>query len=142
MILGQGLFGLIALALWVYCIFDVISTDQSKIQNLPKMVWLLIVVFVPAIGAIAWLLLGRPRGASFRPRSTEYRPDASPTQPEPPQGFPERPIPDADYQRRREEAIRRHQEEREEELKAREAELRRLEDELRRREQGPDEPDK
>jgi hypothetical protein len=140
-VLGRGIFALAALALWVYCVFDVIRTDQSNIQNLPKMAWLMIVILVPPIGPIAWLLLGRPRGTSFRLSSTEYRPDAPPA-PREQQGFPERQIPDADYQRRREEAIRRHQEEREEELKAREEELKRLEEELRRREQGLGDPDK
>jgi hypothetical protein len=137
-IFGQGFFGLVILALWVYCIFDVISTDQSRIQNLPKLVWLLIVVLIPPIGPIAWLLLGRPRGASFKVGSGELRTSTPSPPPEP--TVTERPPPDPDYQRRREEAIRKHQEEREEELKAREAELRRLEDELRRREQGLDEP--
>ncbi len=138
MIFGQGFFTLVILALWVYCIFDVISTDQSRIQNLPKLVWLLIVVLIPPIGPIAWLLLGRPRGASLRVGSGELRTSAPPPPAEP--TVTERPPVDPDYQRRREEAIRKHQEEREEELKAREAELRRLEDELRRREQGLDEP--
>ncbi len=139
MIFGQGFFGLVILALWVYCIFDVISTEQSRIQNLPKLVWLLIVVLIPPIGPIAWLLLGRPRGASFKVGASEQRTE-SPAPPAVPPSFTERPAPDPDYQRRREEAIRKHQEEREEELKAREAELRRLEDKLRRREQGLDEP--
>jgi len=138
LIFGQGFFGLVILALWVYCIFDVISTEQSRIQNLPKLVWLLIVVLIPPIGPIAWLLLGRPRGAGLKVGSGELRTSAPPPPAEP--TVTERPPPDPDYQRRREEAIRKHQEERDEELKAREAELRRLEDELRRREQGLDEP--
>ncbi len=140
MIFGQGFFGLIVLMLWVYCIFDVISTEQSRVQNLPKLVWLLIVVLIPPIGPIAWLLLGRPRGASFKVGSGEYRASSPSPPPEPPPT--ERPPPDPDYQRRREEAIRKHHEEREEEIKAREAELRRLEEELRRREQGLDDTGK
>jgi hypothetical protein len=137
-IFGQGFFGLVILALWVYCIFDVISTDQARIQNLPKLVWLLIVVLIPPIGPIAWLLLGRPRGASFKVGANEHR-SSTPPPPPPEPTVTERPPPDPDYQRRRDEAIRKHQEEREEELKAREAELRRLEDKLRRRDQGLDE---
>jgi len=140
LIFGQGFFGLVILALWVYCIFDVISTEQSRIQNLPKFIWLLIVVVIPPIGPIAWLLLGRPRGASFKVGSGEVRPSRQQSPPEP--TVTERPPPDPDYQRRREEAIRKHHEEREAELKAREAELKRLEDELRRREQGLEDTDK
>jgi len=72
-ILGGGLIGLAVLALWVYCIFDVIATDDAVIRSLPKVVWLLIVIFVPTIGSIAWLLLGRPENAGFAPGGSTYR---------------------------------------------------------------------
>ena len=74
MIYGGGLFALVALGLWVYCIFDVISTEESVMRNLPKIVWLLIVIFVPTVGSIAWLLLGRPQNAGFAPGDTRTRP--------------------------------------------------------------------
>ena len=84
MFVGGGLVGLVLLALWAYCVFDVISTDEALTRNLPKIVWLLIVIFVPPIGSIAWLLLGRPENAGLRPGDTSYRnrrplgPDDSP----------------------------------------------------------------
>lgn len=59
--------------LWVYCILDVIATDAALIRNMPKMVWLVIVFFVPDIGSIAWLALGRPAYAGWRPGDTDYR---------------------------------------------------------------------
>lgn len=65
---------LIAFALWIYCIFDVIATEEMLIRNLPKTIWLMIVIFVPTVGAIAWLLLGRPPYAGFRPGDTSTRP--------------------------------------------------------------------
>ncbi|MQB01398.1 MAG: hypothetical protein GEU78_14085 [Actinobacteria bacterium] len=61
------MFFLAALALWVYCIFDVVSTDESLTRNLPKIVWLMLVIFVPTVGSIAWLVLGRPVDAGFTP---------------------------------------------------------------------------
>lgn len=64
---------LIALCLWVYCVFDVIATEEMLIRNLPKTMWLLIVIFVPTVGALAWLLLGRPPYAGFRPGDTSPR---------------------------------------------------------------------
>lgn len=73
MIIGGGLFALAVLVLWVYCIFDVIATDESMARNLPKVMWLLIVIFVPTIGSIAWLILGRPEGAGFAPGDSTYR---------------------------------------------------------------------
>ena len=74
MFLGEGLFGLALLVLWVYCIFDVIATDETLMRNLPKIVWLIIVIVVPDIGSLAWLLLGRPPRAGYMPGDTSVRP--------------------------------------------------------------------
>ena len=71
---GPELGGLILLALWVYCIFDVIATDESLVRNVPKGLWLLIVIFLPDIGSLAWLFLGRPQYAGWRPGDTTARP--------------------------------------------------------------------
>jgi hypothetical protein len=63
---GDGVVGLALLVLWIFCILDVISTEEVLCRNLPKYVWLLIVIILPDVGSIAWLLLGRPVGAGFR----------------------------------------------------------------------------
>jgi hypothetical protein len=63
----DGVAALLLLFLWIYCVIDVISTDSVVIRNLPKTVWLMIVLFIPDIGSIAWLLLGRPERAGFWP---------------------------------------------------------------------------
>ena len=78
MFLGEGLFGLALLVLWVYCIFDVIATDEALMRNLPKIVWLIIVIIIPDIGSLAWLLLGRPPRAGYMPGDTSVRPQARP----------------------------------------------------------------
>ncbi len=65
MLLFDGTFGLVMLGLWLFCIIDVITTDQSRIRNLPKLTWLLIVLLLPDIGSIIWLVAGHtwePRG--------------------------------------------------------------------------------
>ena len=66
MIFGDGIVALALLVLWIFCILDVISTEDVLCRNLPKYVWLLIVIILPDVGSIAWLLLGRPVGAGFR----------------------------------------------------------------------------
>ena len=66
MLFGDGVVGLALLVLWIFCILDVISTEEVLCRNLPKYVWLLIVIILPDVGSIAWLLLGRPVGAGFR----------------------------------------------------------------------------
>jgi hypothetical protein len=62
--------GLITLALWVFCIIDVITTDEWRVRNLPKWGWLLVVLLLPDIGSIAWLIAGHPWESRTRaPRS-------------------------------------------------------------------------
>ncbi len=53
--------GLALLALWLYCLFDVITTPEQDVRNLPKFLWVLIVILLADIGALTWLLVGRPR---------------------------------------------------------------------------------
>lgn len=61
--------GLITLALWVYCLIDIITCPEAGIRHLPKMGWLIVVILIPTVGALLWLFAGRPphEGA---PRST------------------------------------------------------------------------
>ncbi|MBX6384178.1 MAG: PLDc_N domain-containing protein [Microbispora sp.] len=53
--------GLALLALWLYCLFDVITTPEEDVRNLPKFMWVFIVVLLADVGALTWLLVGRPR---------------------------------------------------------------------------------
>src|SRR5439155_18064938 len=46
-------FGVLLLAIWVFAIFDVIKTDRELCRNLPKELWLLLVIILPDVGAIA-----------------------------------------------------------------------------------------
>ena len=70
---GGGLIALALLGFWLWAIFDVISTDESRVRNLPKGLWLVLVIFLGDIGSVAWLLLGRPEGASFSPGGKTMR---------------------------------------------------------------------
>ena len=49
------------LILWIYCIYDVITTDDAIIRHLPKVVWLIVVILLADIGSLLWLALGRPQ---------------------------------------------------------------------------------
>lgn len=72
-LLGTGVVGIVLFALWIFCVLDVIASDEALIRNLPKLVWLMIVIFVPAVGSVAWLAVGRPPYAGWRPGDTERR---------------------------------------------------------------------
>ena len=73
--------------LWIYCVFDVIATEEALVRNMPKMMWLLVVIILPAVGAVAWLVLGRPQKAGFVPGDTNYRKPIRPRGPEDSPGF-------------------------------------------------------
>ncbi|KIQ07945.1 hypothetical protein ASG56_15695 [Rhodococcus sp. Leaf7] len=57
--------GLLIAVLWIFCLIDVITADEGGIRHLPKTVWLLLVVFLPLAGSIAWLAAGRPVGGGI-----------------------------------------------------------------------------
>jgi len=123
--LGGGLVGIALLALWAYCIFDVISTDEALMRNMPKVLWLIVVVVLPTVGSVAWLLLGRPEGAGLRPGDTStYR------APRVIRRAPRAPDDDPIFLARLDDETKR--------LKAWEDDLKRREDDLRRRDEDND----
>lgn len=57
---------LLVLVLEIYCLVDVISSRDDEIRNLPKVAWLLLVLFFPFVGSIAWLVAGKPQAVAPR----------------------------------------------------------------------------
>ena len=57
---------IIEIGLVIYCLIDAIQTPDAEVRNLPKWGWILLILFIPWIGPIAWLVAGRPRGGSAR----------------------------------------------------------------------------
>lgn len=117
------------LAILVFCLIDCIQTDSSRVRNLPKTFWVLIIIVVPLIGGIAWFVAGRPTAEQpVRGRTSGY---PAYERPRAPQG----PDDDPDFLRQ----IRAVDDEHEKTLKKWEDDLR--ERERRLREDGPpDEP--
>jgi hypothetical protein len=60
---ASGALFLALVAFWVFCLFDVITSDAAQVRNLPKGLWLLIVLLLSEIGGVLWLVAGRPKGA-------------------------------------------------------------------------------
>ena len=56
--------GPVILLLWIFCAVEVILTREEDTRHLPKMVWLLLVLFFPLVGSVAWLVAGRPARTS------------------------------------------------------------------------------
>ena len=53
---------IIVTALTIFALIDCSRTEESRIRSLPKWSWLVIIIFVPGIGALAWIIAGRPKG--------------------------------------------------------------------------------
>ena len=70
MLLADGALGIALTLFWVYTILVVITTDESRVRNLPKLAWVVIVVLLLDVGALAWWVAGRPQGAA---RSLPYK---------------------------------------------------------------------
>lgn len=73
---------LIAAAVLIYTLVDIALIDRSRVKGMPKILWALIVVVLPIIGAVLWFFLGRERlsergGGSVRPgpRAPDDDPD-------------------------------------------------------------------
>jgi hypothetical protein len=67
---GGGALFVVELCLVVYCVLNIITTPDADVRNLPKLLWLVLVLFFPIVGGVAWLVAGRPQGPA---RSLPYK---------------------------------------------------------------------
>jgi hypothetical protein len=116
----------IELVLVVFCLVDCIQTDESEVRHLGKVWWILLIIFFPLVGGIAWLVAGRPR----RGRRPQVPWPSTATSGFPEYERPHRPVgpdDDADFLRQ----MRQGNEEQEKLLRSWEDDLRRREQALR-----------
>ena len=73
MLYGGGVLALVEIVLLVYCVLNIVTTPEGQVRNLPKLLWLVLVVVLPLVGGIAWLVAGRPQGPA---RSMPYKGNA------------------------------------------------------------------
>jgi hypothetical protein len=52
---------LLVLAVDVFAIVDVILTEARRVRAVPKVVWVIIIVLLPLIGAVLWFFIGKER---------------------------------------------------------------------------------
>ena len=72
---APGIVGVAFLAFWVWALLDVALTDKSAFRRMNKPFWFLFVALAASIGAVAWLLFGRPKNAGFAPGAKLTRPN-------------------------------------------------------------------
>jgi cobalamin synthase len=53
---GGGCFGILALALAIYTIYLIIN---SSADSNTKLIWILIVIFLPIVGSLLYMVLGQ-----------------------------------------------------------------------------------
>ena len=51
----------VPLVLAIYCVVEAVSSRDDEVRNLPKPWWILLILFFPFVGSIAWLAAGRPQ---------------------------------------------------------------------------------
>ena len=73
---------LISLALSVYALFSCIQTSDEDVPHLPKLVWIVLIVFVPFVGPIVWLLMSRTQSGRADSDVRPSRPSARPVAPD------------------------------------------------------------
>ncbi len=57
-----GLIGLIVLAIDIYAIYQTLTSGASAVA---KIIWTIVILALPVLGALAWLIAG-PRGGAVR----------------------------------------------------------------------------
>jgi hypothetical protein len=77
---------LLLLAVMIFAIVDAVTSDNWRIRFMPKVAWVLLIVFLPLIGSILWFVLGKERtapvdrGSFGDPRRQESLPQSSSTE--------------------------------------------------------------
>lgn len=82
--MGKALIIVVAVAVTVYALFDLIATPRQNIRFLPKPVWFLVLV-LPLLGPLLWIAVGSrpyrnppPKQAPPRFRRPPTGPDDDP----------------------------------------------------------------
>jgi hypothetical protein len=121
---------LLDVALIVVALIDCLSTDDSDIRALPKVIWVFLILLFSPIASIAWFVAGRPAkvapGSGAAPRGG-FSPASRPRQQVAPDDDPEF-LRNLAKSRRDDEEL----------LRLWEEDLRKREDDLRKRESGDD----
>ena len=60
---------LLAFALFVFALVDIIIRPSDQVRHLPKLAWVFIVILLPLIGSILWFAVGREYQPSSRRRT-------------------------------------------------------------------------
>ncbi len=129
---------ILQLALVVFCLIDCVQAEDTRVRNLPKWAWLILIILIPIVGPIAWLLAGRPNRANAGTGGAAWpatRTAGFPEHERPQRPRPKAPDDDPEFLR----SLKRSNAEHEDLLRKWEEDLKRREDEFRKDDElGPD----
>ncbi|WP_456695737.1 PLD nuclease N-terminal domain-containing protein [Aeromicrobium sp. P5_D10] len=80
--MGKAVLIALGVVMLIFAIFDLVGTPKSQVKLLPKPVWLLILLFVPFAGPLAWLFWGHIKDIPPKPRNTGWTPPPGPRGPD------------------------------------------------------------
>jgi hypothetical protein len=64
MLFVHGSLSLVLFAFWVCCLIDVVTTEDAAFRTVGKAWWLVVVLLGLELGAVLWLVAGRPRSGA------------------------------------------------------------------------------
>jgi Phospholipase_D-nuclease N-terminal len=64
--MARVLLVLLAVGLAVYALVDLASSDEDERGGIPKWLWVVLIVLLPFVGAIAWILVRRSQRSAAR----------------------------------------------------------------------------
>jgi Phospholipase_D-nuclease N-terminal len=62
--------------LTIYCVVEVAQAQPYAVRRMPRWLWATAVICLPLVGAVGWLLLGRPNAKSRGKQTSKPRPKA------------------------------------------------------------------
>lgn len=70
----------LTIAIQLYGLIDCAQREDSDVRRLPRWGWLIIIVLIPTLGAVAYLIAGRPKrpGNGGRKPRRSIAPDDDP----------------------------------------------------------------
>ena len=74
-----GLFWIAGIALWIFALVDCIRVnDDTMYRSGTKLIWVLVIVLTQVIGAIIYLVIGRPEPGTSSPSAVMPPPPPPP----------------------------------------------------------------
>jgi hypothetical protein len=67
---------IIVALLTIYCVVEVAQAPTYAVRRMPRWLWATAVICLPLVGAVCWLLLGRPNAESLGTRKRRGHPKA------------------------------------------------------------------